>query len=98
MQYAKFDKLKDGDRLAEISFDGEVDYYTFLVYDPGWSAGYAYLRSVYGEAVHYCKKNIEKMYTFENHKEVDDYALDIKAKNYREWLATYERDKKLKSN
>ena len=97
MKHAKFNELKLGDKLAQIQPNGEVKYYTFLVYNPNYKEKYAYLQNIFGEAEHLYYDDIEKMYLYTDYEEVNEYAFSIKVKWHRGWLKTYELNEKFKN-
>lgn len=43
IQKAEFDKLQFGDKLAQITENGELYTYKYIGRDPGWENRYAFL-------------------------------------------------------
>ena len=54
IQKAEFDKLQFGDKLAQITENGELYTYKYIGRDPGWENRYAFLSGEDGSsALHY---------------------------------------------
>ena len=72
IQKAEFDKLQFGDKLAQITENGELYTYKYIGRDPGWENRYAFLSGGDGSsALHYNRDFISKLFFYDcyfNHK------------------------------
>jgi hypothetical protein len=91
IQKAEFDKLQFGDKLAQITENGELYTYKYIGRDPGWENRYAFLSGGDGSsALHYNRDFISKLFFYDCYSEIKNMADAKKAKYYRQWLEEYE--------
>lgn len=91
IQKAEFDKLQFGDKLAQITENGELYTYKYIGRDPGWENRYAFLSGGDGSsALHYNRDFISKLFFYDCYSEIKNIADAKKAKYYRQWLEEYE--------
>ncbi len=91
IQKAEFDKLQFGDKLAQITENGELYTYKYIGRDPGWENRYAFLSGEDGSsALHYNRDFISKLFFYDCYSEIKNMADAKKAKYYRQWLEEYE--------
>lgn len=91
IQKAEFDKLQFGDKLAQITENGELYTYKYIGRDPGWKNRYAFLSGEDGSsALHYNRDFISKLFFYDCYSEIKNMADAKKAKYYRQWLEEYD--------
>lgn len=91
IQKAEFDKLQFGDKLAQITENGELYTYKYIGRDPGWENRYAFLSGGDGSsALHYNRDFISKLFFYDCYSEIKNMADAKKAKYYRQWLEEYD--------
>lgn len=91
IQKAEFEKLQFGDKLAQITENGELYTYKYIGRDPGWENGYAFLSGGDGSsALHYNHDFINKLFFYDCYSEIKNIADVRKARYYRQWLEEYE--------
>lgn len=91
IQKAEFDKLQFGDKLAQITENGELYTYKYIGRDPGWENRYAFLSGEDGSsALHYNRDFISKLFFYDCYSEIKNMADAKKAKYYRQWLEEYD--------
>lgn len=93
IQKAEFDKLQFGDKLAQITENGELYTYKYIGRDPGWENRYAFLSGGDGSsALHYNRDFISKLFFYDCYSEIKNMADAKKAKYYRQWLEEDEKE------
>lgn len=91
IQKAEFDKLQFGDKLAQITENGEIYTYKYIGRDPGWENGYAFLKGGDDSSALHCNRNfIGKLLVYDCYTEIRNMADARRAEHYRRWLKEYE--------
>lgn len=78
IQKAEFDKLQFGDKLAQITENGELYTYKYIGRDPGWENRYAFLSGGDGSsALHYNRDFIASRTSYRGYRPLSIYVCCI---------------------